>query len=329
MSRRSRHKSEPSHGSCFCGRRRWPDFRADRVRRDCRRFPAHARNSLHQHRPAARSSSSRSTTSHFVRLATGRGRGYQARLVDRLIGRERQTHLFRHQLFVPFDTRTTRPLPTPSSARQVTLLARSKVGPRKEKPSNSRRRCPNLPATRSLAAHSSTTTGRMRFGACPMPPSGGRDRAVLCRRARRTCSGPGSAVSGSIIPIDVDSIPAYSARRRAERPRRRRQLAGKDVLVGIASESSATIIFVPGYGRGYGVYVHAVGAETLKQGRPVDLGWLSALLICLAAAAPAMPASARSNATRSWGRAAALLLALPHSSNRSSSSSTSCPACSY
>ena len=42
--------------------------------------------------------------------------------------------------------------------------------------------------------------------------------------------------------------------------------------------------FIPGYGRGYGVYVHAVGAETLKRGTPVDLGWVPGFLIALAAA---------------------------------------------
>ena len=62
-------------------------------------------------------------------------------------------------------------------------------------------------------------------------------------------------------------------------------LQGKDVLVGTGSEILNDSFFIPGYGRGFGVQIHAVGAETLKQGRPVDLGWFGAYLLGLAAAA--------------------------------------------
>jgi EAL domain-containing protein (putative c-di-GMP-specific phosphodiesterase class I) len=64
-----------------------------------------------------------------------------------------------------------------------------------------------------------------------------------------------------------------------------KQLAGKDVLIGVASEVLGDRYFIPGYGRGYGVFVHAIGAETLKQGRPDEIGWIPGFLIGLLAAA--------------------------------------------
>ena len=60
------------------------------------------------------------------------------------------------------------------------------------------------------------------------------------------------------------------------------------MLIGIASDVLGDRYFIPGYGRGYGVYVHAVGAETLRQGRPLDLGWVLAFLLGIAASALAL-----------------------------------------
>jgi EAL domain-containing protein (putative c-di-GMP-specific phosphodiesterase class I) len=94
------------------------------------------------------------------------------------------------------------------------------------------------------------------------------------------------------FPIDysiaVGSIPAYSALDVMNGRVSGKQLAGKDVLVGTGSEILNDNFFIPGFGRGFGVEVHALGAETLKQGRPVSLGWVPALLIGLAAAAFAL-----------------------------------------
>ena len=63
------------------------------------------------------------------------------------------------------------------------------------------------------------------------------------------------------------------------------ELAGKEVLVGTDSDVVGDRYFIPGYGRAGGVYVHAIGAETLKAGTPIDLGWVPAFLFGLAAAA--------------------------------------------
>jgi len=82
----------------------------------------------------------------------------------------------------------------------------------------------------------------------------------------------------------MQSVPAYSAGDVLSGKVGARELAGKDVLIGVASELLGDGYFIPGYGRGYGVYVHAVGAETLKRGTPVDLGWVPGFLLALGAA---------------------------------------------
>ena len=62
-------------------------------------------------------------------------------------------------------------------------------------------------------------------------------------------------------------------------------LSGKDVLIGTNSDIIGDRYFIPGYGRSGGVFVHAIGAETLKHGRPLDLGWFIAFAFGFAAAA--------------------------------------------
>lgn len=60
---------------------------------------------------------------------------------------------------------------------------------------------------------------------------------------------------------------------------------GKTVLVGTTSHQLGDIYFLPGHGQMAGVYLQALGAETLRQGHPLDLGWLLPFLISLAAVA--------------------------------------------
>ncbi|HEV2596292.1 MAG TPA: EAL domain-containing protein [Sphingomicrobium sp.] len=90
---------------------------------------------------------------------------------------------------------------------------------------------------------------------------------------------------GSSFPVDystdVRSIPNYSAADILNGRVGKRELAGKDVLIGVASDILGDTYFVPGYGRNYGVYIHAIGAETLKKGTPVSLGWVLPFLLAL------------------------------------------------
>ena len=66
------------------------------------------------------------------------------------------------------------------------------------------------------------------------------------------------------------------------------ELKGKTVVVGVTVDRLGDQYMIPGRGRASGVNVHIIGAETLKAGEPVDLGWipaflLAAALVCLSA----------------------------------------------
>lgn len=57
---------------------------------------------------------------------------------------------------------------------------------------------------------------------------------------------------------------------------------GRDVVVANTSETTANQMFVPGRGLLPTIYIHLAGAETLKAGRPLEIGWLAPLLCALA-----------------------------------------------
>jgi EAL domain-containing protein (putative c-di-GMP-specific phosphodiesterase class I)/CHASE2 domain-containing sensor protein len=117
-------------------------------------------------------------------------------------------------------------------------------------------------------------------------------------------SGPPTAS----FPVDystrLSSIPTYSASDLIEGRIPRSALAGKQVMIAPGSDLLNDVYFIPGYGHGYGVYVQVLGAETLKRGNPLKVGWLPAFV--LAAAAAALSASRK----RSRERGAILLAAI-------------------
>jgi len=88
--------------------------------------------------------------------------------------------------------------------------------------------------------------------------------------------------------IRLTSIPSYSAGDVLSGRIGAKELAGKKVIVGIASDVLGDRYFIPGYARSYGVYVHALGAETLMRGIPVDLGWIPGFLLALTAVSIAL-----------------------------------------
>ena len=94
---------------------------------------------------------------------------------------------------------------------------------------------------------------------------------------------------GKSFPVDysiqLSTIPQYSAADVMTGKVPAKLLAGRDVVVGTATDAVGDQVFVPGYGRGFGSEVHIMGAETLKQGRPIDLGWIPPIVAGLAAAA--------------------------------------------
>ena len=64
--------------------------------------------------------------------------------------------------------------------------------------------------------------------------------------------------------------------------RYRDELKDKTVVVGLAAERLGDQFMLPGWGKMSGVYIHIIGAETLKAGKPIDLGWIPAFLIAAA-----------------------------------------------
>jgi EAL domain-containing protein (putative c-di-GMP-specific phosphodiesterase class I)/CHASE2 domain-containing sensor protein len=81
--------------------------------------------------------------------------------------------------------------------------------------------------------------------------------------------------------IDPQSIPTVSAASVLGGSFDYSAVAGKDVIVGVTSNSIGDVYFIPGFRQAGGVFIHAIGAETLKAGKPVDLGWMPAFLASL------------------------------------------------
>ena len=58
-----------------------------------------------------------------------------------------------------------------------------------------------------------------------------------------------------------------------------RELAGRDVIFAPTAAEFQDNHYLPGHDRVPGAYVHVIGAETLKRGMPVDIGWLPHLAL--------------------------------------------------
>lgn len=117
--------------------------------------------------------------------------------------------------------------------------------------------------------------------------------------------------TGDFIPdysIKPTSIPHLPAERILTGRFDPRMVQGRQVLIGTNSTAIGDQFFIPGIGKMGGVYVHAIGAETLKQGQPVNLGWIPAFLIAFALASWAALERRRSQSWILGGTTAALLI---------------------
>jgi EAL domain-containing protein (putative c-di-GMP-specific phosphodiesterase class I)/CHASE2 domain-containing sensor protein len=170
---------------------------------------------------------------------------------------------------------------------RVTLLARSKLGSHDGEEVDSKP-LPTLMsgariATASVRYNYQNAVWRLAYGM----RSGGEAIPSLAAAV----SGVTKRTTGD-FPIDyslrIESIPAFSAGDILNGKVSAKEIAGKRVLVGTDSDVIGDKYFIPGYGRAGGVYVHAFGAETLKSGTPVDLGWIPGFVVGLIAAAAAL-----------------------------------------
>ncbi|MCL6697347.1 EAL domain-containing protein [Sphingomonas sp. NSE70-1] len=90
--------------------------------------------------------------------------------------------------------------------------------------------------------------------------------------------------------------------------RHREALRGKTVVVGLAAERLGDQFMLPGWGKMSGVYIHIIGAETLKAGKPIDLGWIPAFLLATALVCLTIKRSGRQQIVALVSGMAALLL---------------------
>ena len=88
--------------------------------------------------------------------------------------------------------------------------------------------------------------------------------------------------------IDPRSVPAMSADKILSGDFDPKAVFGRQVIIGSTSNIAGDIYFIPGFGQTGGVYHHILGAETLKTGTPIDLGWLPDFIFSLIAATTAL-----------------------------------------
>jgi diguanylate cyclase len=98
--------------------------------------------------------------------------------------------------------------------------------------------------------------------------------------------------AGALFPVDfahdprsvrvVSAVDVITGRVPAD------AIKGKDIVIGTTSLQLGDVLVLPGHGRMSGVYIHILGAETLKDGRPIVLGWFVPFLFGLALTAACM-----------------------------------------
>jgi EAL domain-containing protein (putative c-di-GMP-specific phosphodiesterase class I)/CHASE2 domain-containing sensor protein len=92
-----------------------------------------------------------------------------------------------------------------------------------------------------------------------------------------------SGPTGTMFPIDyaIDprTVPVVSAIDVVDGNVAKERIQGKTVVVGTTSLDLGDAYLLPGYAKMSGVYLHVLGAETLREGRPVDGGWWPPYLI--------------------------------------------------
>ncbi|MBA3525769.1 MAG: EAL domain-containing protein [Sphingomonas sp.] len=90
--------------------------------------------------------------------------------------------------------------------------------------------------------------------------------------------------TGTFTPdysLQIASIPTVGAETVLNGQFDPRAVRGKDIIIGTNSEVIGDQYFVPGLGRTGGVFVQIAGAETLRAGKVISVGWVPAFLLAL------------------------------------------------
>ncbi|MFT3996184.1 MAG: EAL domain-containing protein [Asticcacaulis sp.] len=119
---------------------------------------------------------------------------------------------------------------------------------------------------------------------------------------------------GETFPVnyafDTADIPYYSAAEVLSHRTAPQDLSGKDVIVGFNAPGLGEQLTVLGQGhKSPEAIVVALGAETLKHGRPIQLGWLPAWLLAAVAAGCVLSARVKGKGLIALGTVAVLLAA--------------------
>ena len=85
--------------------------------------------------------------------------------------------------------------------------------------------------------------------------------------------------------IQVSSVPTLSLIDVLENRVPEAAVRGKDVMIGVTAKSEPDFVQIPGQGWFPGVYGHAIGAQTLREGKPSNLGWKPAMALAIALSA--------------------------------------------
>jgi EAL domain-containing protein (putative c-di-GMP-specific phosphodiesterase class I)/CHASE2 domain-containing sensor protein len=191
-------------------------------------------------------------------------------------------------------------------AGNVTLVAQTRLGDQSGRPER------GLPID-DFARHAEVTSVAAQFnwwGAVwSLPYQSTVDGKAMPTLATSLAGVEGKA--GASFPIDysfdIDSVPRIGASQILAGAVDRSQIAGKTVVFGTSAFRLGDMHAIPGKGKRGGVYVQVLGAETLRAGPPVHLGWIPALLVALGIAAFALLRSRK----RVLGLGAVLILTLP------------------
>jgi EAL domain-containing protein (putative c-di-GMP-specific phosphodiesterase class I)/CHASE2 domain-containing sensor protein len=111
--------------------------------------------------------------------------------------------------------------------------------------------------------------------------------------------------------IEPGSIPRVSAAAVLKGKYRPDFFRGKDVVIGTDSEAVGDQYFIPGVGKMGGAYVQILGAETLKAGTPIHLGWLPAFVLACGLTAFAAFRKNQTHQNLLFGGGALALLLVP------------------
>jgi EAL domain-containing protein (putative c-di-GMP-specific phosphodiesterase class I)/CHASE2 domain-containing sensor protein len=113
--------------------------------------------------------------------------------------------------------------------------------------------------------------------------SGPFNRSEVPSLSQALSGGPAHAEADYLVDYSLDyrTIPTINAGDVLTDRFPAASLKGKSVLVGTDTKVIGDQFFLPGVGKIGGAYIHLLGAETLKAGHPISLGWLPVFLLSL------------------------------------------------